>query len=359
MDASNLRIPQLLALLADQGVEVGTGLEKRELLAMVPEPLSFVRVRDDMRRFLHDRTHDDGSYTPLLIRFAWHSSGTYDAASGSGGSDGGTIWRAAEAADPENAGFEKARAWLKKLHARHSWVSLADLGILAAYVAIEASGGPHIPFAYGRRDFSDEQAFARHGPSGCPFGDGKINPNGSRLPAADLGPVPSCPRDAPPAVREKPTIDAVRATFRRMGFDDRATVNLIILGHQYGRCHADVSGYEHPWYVFGPAEWNVYGPGGLGYITIYNDIRSFREETSSAGKRQFNLWMGGSEPFMMLPADMALAWDESYRAHVRAYDRDRLAFRTDARDNFKRLTELGCERLVPERPCAPPRDVYQ
>ena len=38
--------------------------------------------------------------------------------------------------------------------------------------------------------------------------------------------------------------------------------------------------------------------------------------------------------------------------HVIFYERDRLAFRYDARDNFKRLTELGCTALVPEVPAS-------
>ena len=33
-------------------------------------------------------------------------------------------------------------------------------------------------------------------------------------------------------VKEKPTIDAIRGTFGRMGFMDREAVCLIILGHQ-------------------------------------------------------------------------------------------------------------------------------
>ena len=41
--------------------------------------------------------------------------------------------------------------------------------------------------------------------------------------------------------REAPTIRAMRGLFDRLGFDDKETVALIILGHQYGRCHLDVS----------------------------------------------------------------------------------------------------------------------
>ncbi len=35
--------------------------------------------------------YDDGSYGPLLVRLAWHASGTYDKASGTGGSNGGLM----------------------------------------------------------------------------------------------------------------------------------------------------------------------------------------------------------------------------------------------------------------------------
>ena len=48
----------------------------------------------------------------------------------------------------------------------------------------------------------------------------------------------------------------------------------------------EASGYEFAWYIFGPAEWNVYGPGGLGYISIYSNIGSFREAKSSKGKQR-------------------------------------------------------------------------
>lgn len=37
-------------------------------------------------------------------------------------------------------------------------MSYADIYILAGYVAIEASGGPTIPFCTGRRDFTLEEA---------------------------------------------------------------------------------------------------------------------------------------------------------------------------------------------------------
>ena len=33
-------------------------------------------ARADLRNAMQSRDHDDGSFAPLLIRFAWHLSGT-------------------------------------------------------------------------------------------------------------------------------------------------------------------------------------------------------------------------------------------------------------------------------------------
>jgi len=129
---------------------------------------------------------------------------------------------------------------------------------------------------------------------------------------------------------------------------------LIILGHQFGRCHPTTSGYTGSWYGFDPSHWNVYGPGGLGYLSVYNMLHMFKEVRTAQGKRQWNATMfGGSTsnpPFMMLPVDMSLSWDPTYKKHVSWYDRHRLEFRSDAAKLWKRLVELGCDdMLTPER----------
>jgi len=305
-------------------------------------------VRAALRKRLHDRSHDDGSYGPLFLRFAWHCCGTYDKNTQTGGSDGGTMRFPAEQNDPENAGLPKARRILERFRDEECpWLSYADVFVLAGYVAIEAMGGPTIHFATGRRDFSLQEAQAVHGSSGCPFGDGKHNPHRSRLPPADLGTDLSLPASAPVEEREKKTIDAIRGIFTRMGFDDKETVCLIVLGHQFGRCHPDVSGYEHTWYAFDPTHWNVYGPGGLGYLSIYNFSHNLTQVRTAKGKRQWQTSLGGGT-FMMLPADLALQWDPSFNTHVKWYDRHRLEFRADAAKVWKKLTELGCKSLTPE-----------
>lgn len=317
--------------------------------APAQQRLNLQDVRRDIARIMIDPNHDDGSYGPLFIRLAWHVSGTYNQSDSTGGSNGGTMRFPVERADPENAGFAKAFDVLGKIQQRHPWLSYADLYVLAGYVALEESGGPRIAMGIGRRDYTPEEAQQKYGPSLCPFGDGiRTNPNGSRLPSADLGSDAKAPPGCPMHVKEKPTIDAIRGVFSRLGLTDKETVCLIILGHQFGRCHLDVSGYEHPWYAFDPSHWNAY-ESGLGYPSIYQfsvSRNQQRERVTSEGKRQYELSIGGPEPFMMLPVDMALWWCEKYRPHVIYYDNNRRIFRSDAAIAFKKLTELGCEGLL-------------
>ena len=109
-----------------------------------------------------------------------------------------------------------------------------------------------------RLDYTDEQATEKYGERRCPFGDGAHNPCGSRLPSADLGPDPAAPAGCPMHKKEAPTIAAMRGTFTRLGFDDKEAVCLLLLGHQFGRCHPEASGYAGSWYGFDPAHWNIY-----------------------------------------------------------------------------------------------------
>ena len=315
-------------------------------MAAESDGLDLSDVRQEIGNIMYNRQHDDGSFAPLFIRFAWHCCGTYDKATKTGGSNGGTMRFDAEKTDPENAGFEEAVAILDKIHAKYSYLSRADLNILAGYIAIEMAGGPCVRFSTGRVDFTMEEAVQKNGPSGCPFGDGKFNPKGSRLPAADLGPDPNADPRSPMCEKEAPTIRAVRGTFDRMGFSDEETVCLIILGHQYGRCHPEVSGFEDPWYAFDPTHWNIY-PHGLGYMSACTMASTmYREGRSSAGKRQYNFSFQRGMNFMMLISDMALVWDPEYYSVIQYYDTNRHQFRKDAAAVWKKLTELGCDGIL-------------
>jgi cytochrome c peroxidase len=57
--------------------------------------------------------YDDGSYGPVLVRLAWHASGTYDKETGTGGSNGATMRFNPEAGHGANAGLKAARDFLE------------------------------------------------------------------------------------------------------------------------------------------------------------------------------------------------------------------------------------------------------
>jgi cytochrome c peroxidase len=58
-----------------------------------PQPVvkDYAAVRAAIAKVLDADGYDDGSYGPVLVRLAWHASGTFDKASGSGGSNGATM----------------------------------------------------------------------------------------------------------------------------------------------------------------------------------------------------------------------------------------------------------------------------
>merc|ERR1712093_588081 len=131
----------------------------------------FDAVRKDIAKLLHQPEYDDGSAGPVLVRLAWHSAGTYDAETDTGGSNGAGMRYEAEGGDPANAGLQHARVFLEPVKAKHPWITYADLWTLAGVVAIKEMGGPSIPWQGGRTDYVD---------------DSKLPPRG-RLPDATQG----------------------------------------------------------------------------------------------------------------------------------------------------------------------------
>ena len=63
--------------------------------------------------------YDDGSYGPVLVRLAWHCSGTYDKETNTGGSNGATMRFAPEGDHGANAGLKNARDFLEPVKGRH------------------------------------------------------------------------------------------------------------------------------------------------------------------------------------------------------------------------------------------------
>jgi cytochrome c peroxidase len=248
------------------------------------------------------------------VRLAWHSAGTYDAATGTGGSNGAGVRYEAEGGDPANAGLQHARAFLEPIKSAHPWITYADLWTLAGIVAIKEMGGPKIFWSGGRTDFSEHEA-----------DQARIPPRG-RLPDATQG------------------AGHLRAIFGRMGFNDREIVTLSG-AHNLGRCHGDRSGFEGKW-VNNPTRFsNQY------YKVLLANEKEWKKRKTGAGVEQF-VYVEGlgedegelEEGLMMLPTDMCLLSDPNFRPWVEKYAADRDQFFADFAAVFAKLMELGIRR---------------
>ncbi|CAG8562386.1 6915_t:CDS:2 [Dentiscutata erythropus] len=254
-------------------------------------------VRDDIKSILSQPGYDDGSIGPVLVRLAWHASGTYDKVTKTGGSDGATMRYAIEANDPANAGLAYARDFLEPIKEKHPWISYGDLWTLAGVVSIEAMGGPIVPWKPGRKDKLESA----------------VPPNG-RLPDAEKG------------------ADHIREVFYRMGFTDREIVALIG-AHCLGRCHGDRSGYEGAW-TYTPIRFN-----NQFYVMLTK--QNWHEKKLDNGLIQY---ADDKDKLMMLPADMAFLHDPQFKEVVQIYAKDKQTFFNDFAAAFGKLIELGVNR---------------
>lgn len=242
--------------------------------------VDFDRVRADIMKVMDSPDWDDGSYAPVLIRLAWHASGTYCAKDCTGGSNGATMRHGLEANDPDNAGLNPARNLLEPIKAAHANLTYADLWVLASYCAIEHTAGPSIEFRGGRRDMPESKAIAP-----------------GRLPNPELGTdLGSMEVDSEGRVKGwEGSASHIRQVFGRMGFSDREIVALICGGHVYGRCHNEHSGYAGAW-VENPTRFsNEYAADMFGdkWILVTHDTKMPdggdvpEEVRPSPGKRQY------------------------------------------------------------------------
>lgn len=255
----------------------------------------FQKVYDAIAdKMVEDDDYDDGSYGPVLLRLAWHSSGTYNKDVNKFGSSGGTMRFNTEAAHPANNGLVNARNFLQPIHAKFPWISTGDLYTLGGVVAVQELGGPTIPWKRGR---VDEEEIASP-------------PNGN-LPDAAQG------------------ASHVRTVFNRQGFNDQEMVALIG-AHALGRCHKQNSGFEGPW-TFSP--------------TVFtNDFyKNLLDE-----KWQIKKWDGNrqyedvaTKSLMMLPADYCLTQDKNFKKNVVAYAKDQDLFFKDFSAAFSKMLNNG------------------
>ena len=232
---------------------------------------------------------------PIAMRVAWHSGGTYDQADQSGGTEGATMRFEPEISDDANAGLHIVRDMLHMVQKKYPQISQADLWAFAGCVAIEFMGGPMPPFKFGRTDDADGK--------NCP-------PNG-RLPDASQG------------------ADHLREVFYRMGFNDQEIVALSG-GHSVGRCHAVRSGFDGAW-TSNPLEFDN------SYFKNLLEIEWKPKDWD--GNFQYT---DPTDTLVMLPTDIALIEDATFRVDVERYAADQELFFKDFAAAYGKLMCLGC-----------------
>ncbi|GMH42397.1 hypothetical protein BSKO_10316 [Bryopsis sp. KO-2023] len=286
---------------ADANDDVGQENEKKCKPTMLVDELK--ALREELATFIPEH-----KCAPILVRLAWHDSGTYDKNISDwpkcGGANGSIRWDV-ELAHGANAGLKKGVEMLEPLKKKYPQVSYADLYQMSSAVAIEACGGPKIDLQYGRVDVSSE--------TDCP-------PE-TRLPGAQA-PFPD--KAASPA-------EHLQNVFHRMGLTDKDIVCLSG-AHTLGRAFKDRSGMgaEETAHTKEVAEGVT--KGGSSWT---KDWLKFDNSYFVAIKEKKD------KDLLVMETDACLFEADGFKSHAENYAKDQEAFFKDYAEAHKKLSELG------------------
>lgn len=275
-----------------------------------------IAMENDLKRFI--KALNCG---PILIRLAWHDSGTYDQRikeQFKAGGAIGTIQYDGEMSFGANAGLKKALGYLSTFKKNYPQVSMADLIQVASVLAVEVMGGPKIPFRYGRKDGAESdcagtasrEGFATHAglpDAAAPFGCG------AKDPATHL-----------------------RNVFtKKMGFNDEEIVALSG-AHTIGRTFQTRSGTC----PFGE------GPGkGTSHTNKpfmgMNGGQSWTKNWLKFDNAYFKEWKEADKDLQWLATDAVLFEDKAFKVFADKFAADQGAFFTAYAKAHKKLSELG------------------
>jgi cytochrome c peroxidase len=128
----------LWALLGGAAVAGGAGYWYLNSDASSATPKVFTPTKDDYQKVYNEIAgrleekddYDDGSFGPVLLRLAWHASGTFDVETGTGGSNGATMRFAPEGDHGANAGLLAARDFLAPVKGKFDLVAFIGLTVM-------------------------------------------------------------------------------------------------------------------------------------------------------------------------------------------------------------------------------------
>jgi len=259
------------------------------------------------------------SCAPILVRTAWHDSGTYDKANADkpwpeAGGAIGSIRTDHEVNAGPNAGLKKAiTVYLKPIKDQVPEISWADLIQMASATAIEVSGGPSMKMKYGRVDGIPAN------PAPPPFG----------LP--DAKPPFGGPSPQDPAAH-------LRYVFYKYGMDDKDIVALSG-AHTIGRAFKDRSGTVEEGYLGGTA----YTKKGCPFLASSETAggRSWTKNWLKFDNSYFTDMANNDPDCITFPTDAVLMTDPGFKPHFDVFAKDQAAFFAAYAQSHKKLSELG------------------
>lgn len=219
--------------------------------------LDFAAVKADLEALLTESQDwwpaDWGHYGGLMIRLAWHASGSYRTGDGRGGAGTGNIRFAPLNSWPDNASLDKARRLLWPIKKKYgNALSWADLIILSGNISYESMGLKTFGFGFGREDIWGPEKDVYWGgenewlaPSENRYGELETpstleNP----LAAVHMGLIYVNPEGVNGNPDPAKTALHIRETFARMAMDDEETAALTCGGHTVGKAHGATDGSD-------------------------------------------------------------------------------------------------------------------
>ncbi|CAM9631993.1 unnamed protein product [Discosporangium mesarthrocarpum] len=277
---------------------------------------------------------------PIMIRLAWHDSGTFDASMTGewpcAGGANGSIRFEPEMNHGANAGLTNAINLLTPVKEAWPEVGWADLMQMASALSVELAGGPKIPMVYGRVTVEAPSMCAKEGNlpgAGAPFGDGSADA-AEHLRKVSL--------DLSLSLSQKKKVLFHSFVFHRMGFNDQEIVALSG-AHTLGRAYKDRSGAGAEKTKFtcgagacpmGKGSSGSYGREGGSSWTESWLVFDNSYFTTLANKE--------SDPELLrLETDEVLFSDPKFYEFAAKYAEDQEAFFVDYAKAHKKLSELG------------------